>query len=178
MKRRNNNEIIYKARLVARSFTQKPGIDYTETYSPVAKLDTLRMVLALANEKRMHIHQMDVKTAFLNGDLSEEIYMMQPEGYEKDKGLVCRLNRSIYGLKQASRAWNEKFHNFLTSIGFVRSASDMCLYTQKKGTIKIILVLYVDDILLVSDSLDALKEIKQKCSKKFEMKDDREVSTF
>lgn len=94
----------YKARLVARGFSQKRGFDYTETYSPVAKLDTLRLFLALAHRDEMHVHQMDVKTAFLNGILHEEIYMTQPDGFQQGKDLVCRLHRSLYELKQASRA--------------------------------------------------------------------------
>lgn len=115
----------YKARLVARGFSQKYGIDYSETYSPVAKLDTLRTVLAFANQKGMVVHQMDVKTAFLNGSLSEELYMDQAEGFEHGKGLVCRLEKSIYGLKQASRAWNDRFHSFVSGrLKFQRSKND------------------------------------------------------
>lgn len=168
----------YKARLVARGFSQKKGFDYTETYSPVAKLDTLRAVLAIANRERMHLHQMDVKTAFLNGQLNEEIYMAQPDGFEQGKGLVCRLNRSLYGLKQASRAWNERFHNFIVKLGFVRSENDQCLYLQGTGKNKIIIVLYVDDILLASSSLKALETVKRSFSGEFEMKDVGEVNQF
>ena len=101
-----NGEQHYKARIVARGFSQKAGFDYGETYSPVARLDTVRTVLSIANEQMIIIHQMDVKTAFLNGQLEEEIFMIPPEGFEIGKNLVCRLNRSLYGLKQASRAWN------------------------------------------------------------------------
>lgn len=139
----------YKARLVARGFSQRYGIDYCETYSPVAKLDTLRTVLALANQEKLVVHQMDVKTAFLNGTLTEEIFMVQPEGFEQGEGLVCRLEKSIYGLKQASRAWNERFHNFVEQrLKFKRSENDQCLYTRRIGSEKLIIVLYVDDILI------------------------------
>lgn len=151
----------YKARLVARGFSQKQGFDYTETYSPVAKLDTLRAVLALANRERLLVHQMDVKTAFLNGELTDEVYMTQPQGFNQGNELVCRLNRSIYGLKQASRTWNERFHGFVEKLGFVRSRNDQCLYTRGVGQQMVILVLYVDDILLVGSSLKILEAVKR-----------------
>lgn len=109
LKRKANGEIDkYKARLVARGFTQKAGFDYTETYSPVAKLVTLRVIISVANHFDMHMEHMDVKNAFLNGDLKEEIYMQQPEGFEKGNK-VCKLVKAIYDLKQASRMWNMKF---------------------------------------------------------------------
>lgn len=168
----------YKARLVARGFSQKRGFDYSETYSPVAKLDTLRAVLVLANKERMHLHQMDVKTAFLNGELNEEIYMAQPDGFEQGKGLVCRLNRSLYGLKQASRAWNERFHTFIVKMGFVRSENDQCLYVRGEGKNKVIVVLYVDDILMASSSLKVLEAVKRGFSAEFEMTDAGEVKQF
>jgi hypothetical protein len=95
----------YKARLVAKGFTQREGIDYNETFSPVSSKDSFRIVMALVAHFDLELHQMDVKTAFLNGDLNEEVYMKQPEGFcaDKDSPLVCKLNKSIYGLKQASR---------------------------------------------------------------------------
>lgn len=113
----------YKARLVARGFSQKQSFDYTETYSPVAHQDIVRMVLALANRKDMYVGQKDIKTAFLNGKLTEEIYVQQPEGFEKGEGLVCRLNRSLYGLKQASRKWNERCDEFVQRLGFIRNVN-------------------------------------------------------
>lgn len=150
----------YKARLLARGFTQRYGFDYSETYSPVAKLDTLRAVLAVANHEKMVVHQMDVKTAFLNGTVSEEIFMAQPEGFEKGKGLVCRLNRSLYGLKQASRAWNERFHVFAEKLGFERGASDQCLYVKRNGNSSVFLVLYVDDMLIIGPHLKQIESVK------------------
>lgn len=168
----------YKARLVARGFSQRQGFDYTETYSPVAKLDTLRTVLALANRDRLHVHQMDVRTAFLNGTLSEEIFMTQPDGFQQGKNLVCRLNRSIYGLKQASRAWNQRFHEFTEKLGLKQSANDQCLYTMGEGRDRIIVIVYVDDILIVGASLQTVKAIKRKFSEEFEMTDAGEVRQF
>ena len=112
----------YKARLVAKGFTQKEGIDYTETFSPVSKKDSLRVILALVAHFDFELQQMDVKTAFLNGDLDEEVYMKQPEGFPSSDGeqLVCKLKKSIYGLKQASRQWYLKFHNVIFFIRFCR----------------------------------------------------------
>ena len=116
----------YKARLVAKGFTQKEGIDYRETFSPVSKKDSFRIIMALVAHYDLELHQMDVKTAFLNGNLDEEIYMEQPEGFAK-KGiehLACKLKKSIYGLKQASRQWYIKFNDIITSFGFTENTVD------------------------------------------------------
>lgn len=169
----------YKARLVARGFSQKFGFDYTETYSPVAKLDTLRTVLALANHKNMVVHQMDVATAFLNGKLDEEIYMVQPEGFERGDGLVCRLDKSLYGLKQASKAWNDRFHGFIVErLGFTRSANDQCLYLKQIGKETVILVIYVDDVVLAGSTLRAVEAVKRCLATEFQMTDGGEIRCF
>lgn len=169
----------YKARLVARGFSQKFGFDYSETYSPVAKLDTLRSVLAIACRDKMVVHQMDVCTAFLNGSLTEEIFMIQPEGFVEGNNLVCRLEKSLYGLKQASRAWNSRFHSFVVDrLGFQQSANDRCLYTRGSGATRVILVLYVDDVVIAGASLKAVQLVKNCLSKEFEMKDIGEIKCF
>jgi len=105
----------YKARLVAKGFTHKKGVDYTKTFSHVSKKDSLRIILALVAHFDLELQQMDVKMTFLNGDLEEEVYMKQPKGFSfsDSEQLVCKLNKSIYGLKQASRQWYLKFHTFL-----------------------------------------------------------------
>ena len=141
----------YKARLVAKGFTQKDDIDYKETFSPVSKKDSLRIVLALVAHYDLELHQMDVKTAFLNGDLEEEVYMNQPEGFVSTgkENMVCKLKKSIYGLKQASRQWYLKFNDTITSYGFVENTVDRCIYMKVSGSRFVILVLYVDDILLM-----------------------------
>lgn len=112
---------IYKARLVAKGFTQREGIDYLETFSPVSMKDSILILLALIAHFDLELQQMDVKTAFLNGDLEEKVFMKQPEGFSSSEGehLVCELNKSIYGLKQASRQCYLKFHDVITSFGFV-----------------------------------------------------------
>ena len=121
---------IYGARLVAKGFTQKEGIDYKETFSLVSKKDSLRIILALVSHFGLELQQMDVKTAFLNSDLEEEVYMKQPEGFSSREGehLVCGLKKSIYGLKQASRQWYYKLHGVITSFGFVENPMDQCIY--------------------------------------------------
>jgi len=151
----NGNIERYKARLVAKGYTQKGGIDYKETFSPVSKKDSLRIVLALVAHYDLELHQMDVKTAFLNGDLEEDVYMDQPEGFEikgKDQ-MVCKLKKSIYGLKQASRQWYIKFNDTITSFGFKEIIVDRCIYQKISGSKVIFLDMYVDDILLAANDL-------------------------
>lgn len=168
----------YKARLVARGFTQRYGYDYAETYAPVARMDTVRAVLSVANQERLQVHQLDVKTAFLNGTIQEEIYMVPPEGLVQGSKLVCRLNRALYGLKQASRAWNERFHQFVTRLGFKRSENDQCLYVRTTNGERLLLVLYVDDILIAGRDMKAISVIKSCFKKEFAMSDLGEVSCF
>ncbi|RVW97553.1 Retrovirus-related Pol polyprotein from transposon TNT 1-94 [Vitis vinifera] len=167
------NIVRYKARLVAKGFTQKEGIDYKETFSPVSSKDSFRIIMALVAHYDLELHQMDVKTAFLNDNIDETIYMVQPENFESNdsKQLVCRLKRSIYGLKQASRQWYRKFDQVITSFGFKENTVDQCIYLKFSGSKFIILVLYVDDILLASSDVGLLHETKRFLSSKFDMKD-------
>jgi len=131
----------YKARLVARGFTQTFGVDYNETFAPVAKFVSICCILALAAIEDMEIHQMDVKTAFLNVDLEEEIYMEQPKGFTHEgEHLVCKLHKSLYGLKQFPRAWNQKLDVFLKSIEFTRSDADFTMYVAQMEDVKFFIV--------------------------------------
>ena len=162
----------FKARLVEKGYTQKEGIDYEETFSPVAMLKSIRILLAVAASLDYEIWQMDVKTAFLNGNLNEDIYMQQPEGF-KAKGkehMVCKLQRSIYGLKQASRSWNISFDQAITSFGFEKSPDEPCVYKRIQAQ-KVVLVLYVDDILLIGNDKQVLSGVKDWLHKQFDMKD-------
>ncbi|KAM1998218.1 hypothetical protein EV2_005744 [Malus domestica] len=163
----------HKARLVAKGFTQKEGLDYHETFSPFSTKDSLRIIMALTARFNLELHQMDVKTAFLNGSLDEDIYMVQPPGFiERGKeNMVCKLNKSIYGLKQASRQWNQKFDEVITSFGFVMNKIDNCVYMKMINSRFIFLLLYVDDILLASSDIHLLQETKSMLSNSFDMKD-------
>ncbi|KAI3723297.1 hypothetical protein L2E82_34775 [Cichorium intybus] len=163
----------FKARLVAKGFTQTPGIDYDETFSPVAKIKSIRIMLAIAAFHDYEIWQMDVKTAFLNGKLTEDVYMNQPEGFVDAKypNKVCKLERSIYGLKQASRSWNLCFHEKVKEFVFSRSEDESCVYVKASGSIVTFLVLYVDDILLMGNDIPTLQDVKAWLGKCFAMKD-------
>lgn len=163
----------YKGRLVARGFTQQAGVDYDETYAPVIKYSSLRALLAYALCNNMYIHQMDVVTAFLNGHLSEEIYMSQPEGFVKQgsEKLVCKLNKSIYGLKQSPRCWNAVLDKFLKSEGFSQSYADQCIYVKNSDNSKTIIAVYVDDLVIMSSTQSTLFQAKQRLTERFAMKD-------
>jgi hypothetical protein len=163
----------FKARLVAQGYTQKEGIDYEETFSPVAMLKSIRILLSIAAHLDYEIWQMDVKTAFLNGSLEENIYMKQPEGFiaKGQEHLVCKLKKSIYGLKQASRSWNIRFDEVIQSYGFVQSPDESCVYKKSDGNVVAFLVLYVDDILLIGNNKKVLSNIRVWLSKQFDMKD-------
>ncbi|GJV26979.1 putative RNA-directed DNA polymerase [Tanacetum coccineum] len=163
----------YKARLVAKGYTQTHEIDYEETFSPVAKIKSIRIMLAIAAFHDYEIWQMDVKTAFLNGKLTEDVFMAQPEGFENEKypKRVCKLQKAIYGLKQASRSWNLCFHEKVTQFGFSRSKDESCVYVKVSGSVVVFLVLYVDDILLIGNDIPTLQSVKDWLGKCFAMKD-------
>ncbi|UYV85057.1 K02A2.6-like, partial [Cordylochernes scorpioides] len=160
IKRKGNGEIDrYRARLVAKGFSQRRGIDYKETFAPVVRYDSVRVLLALATAMDMEIMQFDIKTAFLNGDLDEDIYMQIPEGIEvENKNLVCKLKKSLYRLKQSPRIWNEKFTYFLKQFQLTQSQADPCVFYQTKTDAKIFLALYVDDGTPVDPNMKLTRE--------------------
>ncbi|CAA7029216.1 unnamed protein product [Microthlaspi erraticum] len=164
----------YKARLVARGFSQKEGIDYQEVFSPVVKHVSIRVLLTLVVNLDLELEQMDVKTAFLHGNLEEDLYMYQPEGYvdEKQRDKVCLLKKSLYGLKQSPRQWNKRFDEFMKTQDFTRSKHDQCVYTKEISHENYIyLLLYVDDMLLAARDMSDIVNLKKQLSSTFEMKD-------
>ncbi|KAG8492422.1 hypothetical protein CXB51_009695 [Gossypium anomalum] len=163
-----------KARLVVKGFSQKYGLDYMETFAPVARLDTIRLLIALAAQKQWKIHQLDVKSAFLNGLLQEEIYIDQPQGFvvSGKEQMVYKLKKALYGLKQAPRAWYTKIDSYLLSLGFERSISEPTLYVKKKqAETQLIVFLYVDDLLVTGGDRNMLADFKAKMKDTFEMSD-------
>ena len=150
-------------------YTQREGVDYEETFSPVAMLKSIRILLSIAAALDYEIWQMDVKTAFLNGKLDEVIYMDQPEGFKVSgqEGKVCKLNRSIYGLKQASRSRNLRFDEIIKTYGFEQNIDEPCVYQLKANQIVVFLVLYVDNILLIGNNVKKLSDVKNWLSTQF-----------
>ncbi|CAL9010567.1 unnamed protein product [Prunus brigantina] len=164
----------HKGRLVAKGYTQKPGIDFNETFALVARLDTIRTLIALAAQKGWKLWQLDVKSAFLNGVLEEEVYVDQPEGFviQGTEDKVYRLRKALYGLKQAPRAWYSEIDTYLYQCGFHRSPSEATLYVRtKEGVGTLIMSIYVDDIVYTGSSDEMVKEFKAEMMCKYEMSD-------
>jgi histone deacetylase 1/2 len=163
----------YKARLVAKGFKQRYGIDYEDTFSPVVKAATIRLVLAISVSQGWSLRQLDVKNAFLHGVLEEDVYMKQPPGYENPKAPfhVCKLDKSLYGLKQAPRAWFFKLSTKLQELGFLASKADTSLFIYNKSGITIYVLVYVDDIIVTSSSNKAITALLQDLGSAFALKD-------
>ncbi|GEM12883.1 copia-type polyprotein, partial [Rhodotorula toruloides] len=154
----------HKVRLVAQGFSQRPGVDFRDTFAPVAKFTSIRVLLALAARKKMLIHQADVDKAYLHGSLDEELYMRIPEGIDSGEysGKVLKLDRALYGLKQAGRVWNHRIDRTLRRLGYRRTVSDACIYSRRAGGVHHYIALYVDDLLFVSPSLGEITRIHQR----------------
>jgi len=169
----------YKARLVAQGYTQRAGIDYEEAFAPVHKHTTLRLLLAMVAEKDMELHSLDIKTAFLNGDLKEDVWVQQPPGYsEWGKQFSCKLHKALYGLKQAPRAWHKALNEQLQNMGFNASQSDPGLYVQHTEQGSTYLIVWVDDITIAADSIELVQNVKSGIMQVFEARDLGETSVF
>jgi hypothetical protein len=163
----------YKARLVAKGFTQTYSIDYQETFSPVAKLTTVRVLLSLAVNQDWPLHQLDVKNAFLHGDLEEEVYMDIPPGYNTNSAekTVCKLQKALYGLKQSPRAWFGRFTSAMKKYGFKQCNSDHTLFLKHRQGYVTALIIYVDDMIITGDDTEEISRLQKNLASEFEMKD-------
>lgn len=162
----------YKARLVAKGFNQMLGLDYTDSFSPVAKLVTVRVLLTLVASSNWFLHQLDINNAYLHGYIEEDIYMEPPAGYSKAlPDQVCKLSRSLYGLKQAGRQWNKELTSHLQQFGFSQSVNDHCLFMKGSGSSFMVLLVYVDDLLIASPTESLIEEVKQFLHQQFTIKD-------
>jgi Reverse transcriptase (RNA-dependent DNA polymerase) len=166
----------YKARVVAQGFTQVENIDYDETFAPVAKFASLRTILAIAAKEDLEVHQMDVKSAYLNGVLKEEIFMEPPPGFDVPKGMVLRLVKAVYGTKQGGRVWYENIRSKLEAMGYIRTEADHAVFTRAQASERSIIALYVDDITIASKNLKTISQDKEALKKQYEMTDLGEIS--
>lgn len=172
------NENKYKARLVVRGFAQCDSFDFNEIYSPVAKMTTIRMLLSIGNQFKYYFKQLDVETAFLNGDLKEDIYIYPPEGVTCKSNMVFKLKKALYGLKQSSKCWNKKINDYILNLGFERSNNDYCLYIKHEKNTYLYLLLYVDDIIISGSDLKTIDNCVHDLKKEFNIKDKGNLKHF
>lgn len=163
----------FKARLVVKGYAQEYGIDYTEVFAPVARMDIVRMIIAMAAQRGWGIYQLDVKSAFLHGELKEDVFVEQPQGYEVTgkEHMVYKLHKALYGLKQAPRAWFSRIEAYFIREGFESSPSEQTLFIKRKGGKILIVSIYVDDLLFTGDDEELLAEFKQSMKREFDMTD-------
>lgn len=155
-------------------------MDFEEVFAPVTRLETVRLLLALSAKNGWEVHHLDVKSSFLNGKLQEKVYVMQPEGFEKEnqEHKVYRLLKALYGLRQAPRAWYARLNNYLLSIGFVKCPHEHAVYIRREGSESLIVGVYVDDLLITSTSVTNIVNFKQQMSSEFEMTDLGKLSNY
>ena len=172
---------LHKARFVAKGYSQVQGSDYSETFAPTPKMSTIRMLMQISAENNLTVHQMDVKTAYLNAPIDCEVYLTQPEGFEVKQGdvkLVWRLHKSLYGLKQSGRNWNFVLCEFFFQQGYTQSKVDVCLFTKIEVKNMTMIIIWVDDIIIAASNKYALSNTKDELKRRFRMKDLGAISYF
>ena len=181
LKKNTDGDVIkHKSRLVAKGYVQKQGINFTEVFAPVTRLEIVRLLLALAARNRWEVHHLDVKSAFLNGELQEEVYVTQPEGYIKQgkEHLVYKLTKALYGLRQAPRAWYAKLNKCLEKLGFTKCPYEHAVYTKRCEEEVLIIGVYVDDLLITGTTVKAIQNFKEQMNKEFDMSDLGKLSHY
>ena len=172
----------YKARFVARGFTQRHGDDYTDTFSPTTKLSTIRILLSIAANRNMRLKQLDIKSAYLNAPIEEEVYLVQPQGFEVKSGdgetLYCRLNKSLYGLKQSGRNWYMELKGHLESLGFKESQNDQCLFLRTAGAALDCVCVWVDDIIYASTREQFYEIFERDITSRYQVSDMSDLKWF
>jgi hypothetical protein len=173
MKNTTGEVIKHKAWLVAKGYVQRHGVDFEEVFAPVARLDTVRTILAVAADRGWRVHHLDVKSAFLNGELEEEVYVAQLEGFIKkgQEHLVLKLSKALYGLRQAPRAWNICLDKSLKELGFMRCKQEQAVYTRGRGAEAMIVGVYVDDLIVTGENPARVEAFKKQMMGEFEMND-------
>ena len=178
-----NKAETHKARYIAKGYSQVPGIDYHETFSPTTRMSSIRVLLQYAIQNDMLVHHMDVKMAYLNAPIDCEIFMEQPERYERvgknGERLVCKLNKSLYGLKQSGQNWNNTLHDYLLRESFTQSLADPCVYIRNSGSNGcVIVIIWVDDLIISASNVILLQSVKDSLNSRFKMKDLGVLSWF
>ncbi|KAK1680872.1 hypothetical protein QYE76_041720 [Lolium multiflorum] len=167
------NLVKHKARLVAKGYVQEQGVDFEEVFAPVARMESVRLIIALAAQESWKLHHMDVKSAFLNGELEEEVYVKQPPGFVKrgEEHKVLKLHKALYGLRQAPRAWNIKLDRALISLGFEKSPLEHAMYKRGQGRDRLLVGIYVDDLLITGADEEEIAKFKLQMKELFKMSD-------
>lgn len=169
----NGKVVKHKARLVAKGYVQKFGVDFDEVFAPVTRMETVRLLLALAAQSEWEVHHLDVKSAFLNGELKEKVYVTQPRGFEKEgeEHKVYKLSKALYGLRQAPRAWYERLSKYLIKLGFTKCPFEHAVYVKHEGNEVLIIGVYVDDLLATGTNIAGIAQFKKQMNTEFEMSD-------